>query len=47
VKTYKVHIGYTAKGNPRYKRFATLEAACKFCNAVTARANIILSIVEA
>lgn len=43
---YKVHIGYTIKGNDRWKKFPTLKKANEFCNQVFAKTKIILTIVK-
>jgi hypothetical protein len=42
---FKVHIGYTASGRNRYRRFATMDEATKFCNKVFRECGNILSIV--
>lgn len=44
---FKVHIGYTSKGNDRWRKFDTLESANAFCERVRAASGLILSIVGA
>lgn len=44
---YKVGIGYTPKGNERWKKFDSIEAASSFCSEVFSRTGIILTIVRA
>jgi len=41
---FKVHIGYTRTGRNRWRRFATLEAATVFVNAVHTATRIVLTI---
>ena len=43
---YKVHVGYTAKGNDRWKKFESFEQAQALCNDVAKRTGIILTIVK-
>lgn len=45
--SYKVHIGYTSKGNDKWRKFGTMEAASSFCNEVFSRTKVVLSIVAA
>jgi hypothetical protein len=45
-KRFKVHIGYTANGRDRWKRYATLDEAQEVCNRVFAETKIVLCIVE-
>lgn len=44
--TYRVHIGYTRTGRDRWRKFATLADASRFCEAVWQATGIILSIQE-
>lgn len=41
---FRVHIGYTRTGRNRWRRFATLEAATAFCQAVHKATRIVLAI---
>ena len=43
---FKVHIGYTATGRNRWRRYATLAEAARFCGAVFSDTGIVLTIVE-
>lgn len=44
---YKVNIGFTATGKPRFRRFATLEEATALCSEVFQKSGIVLSITNA
>ena len=46
MRKYRVHIGYTKRGNDRYAYFTTLGEAANFCGDVFAKRNIVLSITE-
>lgn len=43
---YRVHCGYTRKGNDRWARFFTEESARAFCADVFARSGIVLCIQQ-
>jgi hypothetical protein len=45
--TYKVNVGYTRCGNPRWRRFPSLDGAKAFCADVFARTGVVLAIVPA
>lgn len=47
IALYRVHVGYTRKGNDRYVRFASLESARKFCSEVFDKTGKVLAIVQA
>lgn len=42
---YKVHIGYTAIGRNKYRKFSTLQAAIEYCDSVFLKTGVVLSIV--
>ena len=43
---FKVHIGYTLVGRNRWKRFYTVDAANRFCEAVRQRTGVILTVIQ-
>jgi hypothetical protein len=43
---FKVHVGYTATGRNRWRRFVTLDAASAFCERVRRATRAILTIIE-
>lgn len=43
---FNVHIGYTTKGNDRWKRFETLDKARIYCEQVFQACGIVLTIVK-
>jgi hypothetical protein len=44
VMKFKVHVGYTATGRNRWRRFETLALASAFCEAVHRETGVFLSI---
>lgn len=42
---YKVHVGYTATGRNRWRRFTDLNSAQAFCNQVCRATRIVLTIL--
>lgn len=45
MKGFKVHIGYTRSGRNRWRKFATLAEASRFCESVRTATGIILTII--
>jgi hypothetical protein len=43
---YKVHIGYTANGRDKWRKFDTQSEASEFCNRIFAASGIILTIIK-
>ena len=44
---YKVHIGYTASGRGKYRKFETLQEAQSFCDEVFLKTGVVLTITGA
>ncbi len=42
---FKVHVGYTRKGNARYRRFITLNEATAYCQRVFRVSGVVLSVI--
>jgi len=43
---FKVHVGYTALGRNRWRRFYTIEGARAYVSAVFNTTGIVLTIIE-
>jgi len=43
---YRVHVGYTATGRDRWRYFAALKDAQRYCSTVFARTRVVLTIMS-